>query len=128
MSRAILILTDDARRRQAAKWVWQAPSGTRVEFKEAKRSIPQNDLMWARLTEIASKLDWHGQRYSADDWKDFFMHALKQARWMPAEGGGMVPVGMRTSDLSKEEMTDLLDLIDAFAARHGIAWKGEEAA
>lgn len=128
MSRVALILTSRAVRERASHWVQIAPSGTRFELKEAKRSNEQNALMWVYLTEVARTLDWHGQRYSADDWKDFFMHALNRARWMPSEDGGMVPVGMRTSDLSKSEMGDLITLIQAFSARHGVVLGNEEQA
>ena len=41
------------------------------------------------------------------------MHAMKQARWMPSEDGGMIPIGMRTSDLSKAEMGELMELMAA---------------
>lgn len=120
MGRALLILRSGADRQKAVAWIGQAPDGTRVEFKWPVRSIPQNDRMWAMLTDVSVQLDWQGQHYQPADWKDYFMHALRRARWMPDEDGGMVPVGMRTSDLSKDEMSDLLELIAAFGARHGV--------
>ncbi len=122
MSRVAIILASPQSRAQAKLWVDKAPKFTRFELKESKRTLPQNALMWSLLTELARKLDWHGQRYSADDWKDYAMHALKRGRWMPSEDGGMVPIGMRTSDLSVEEMGDLIEFLHAFAARNGITW------
>ena len=122
MSRVAIILKSPQSRAQARLWVDKAPDYTRFELKESKRTLPQNALMWSLLTELARKLDWHGQKYSADDWKDYAMHALKRGRWMPSEDGGMVPIGMRTSDLSVEEMTDLIEFLWAFGARHNITW------
>lgn len=122
MSRVAIILTGPQSRAQAKLWVDKAPKFCRFELKESKRTLPQNALMWSLLTELARKLDWQGQRYSADDWKDYAMHALKRGRWMPSEDGGMVPIGMRTSDLSVEEMGDLIEFLHAFAARNGIVW------
>jgi hypothetical protein len=91
-----------------------------VEFKASKRTTPQNAMMWALLTEI-SKRPWiDGKKYTADDLKDYFLHALKQERWMPSEDGGSVPIGRRSSDLTKQEMADLLDLIFEYCARHEI--------
>lgn len=124
MSRVALILSNKETRERAARWVMAAPPNCRFELKESKRSVPQNSLLWVYLTEIARQLEWHGQKYSPDDWKDYMMHAMKRARWMPSEDGGMVPIGMRTSDLSKSEMAELLALIEAFAAQHGIALGG----
>lgn len=122
MGRAVLLINSNEARDKAHLWIARAPWNSRITFQGPKRTLPQNDLMWCRLTELSERLTWHGQRYSPDDWKDYLMHALKRARWMPDEDGGMVPVGMRTSDLSKEEMGELLDLMDAFAARHGVVW------
>lgn len=122
MSRALLILTGDAERKKACAWIRSAPVNTRVEFKAPSRSLDQNSRMWASLTDIATQLVWHGQRYSPEDWKDLLMASLRQARWMPAEDGGMVPIGMRTSDLSKGEMSDLLEIIMAFGANHGVTF------
>jgi len=95
-----------------------------VEFKAPKRSLPQNDLMWSRLTEISQQVVWHGQKLSPDDWKDIFTVSLRKARVVPGiDPGSFVLLGLRTSDMSKEEFTNLLDLIDAFAAEHGVTFK-----
>lgn len=122
MTRAVLILSNAATREKAAKWCLNAPPLTAVEFRESKRSIPQNSKLWACLGDISKQLDWHGQKYSSDDWKDYMMHALKRARWMPSEEGGMVPIGMRTSELTKPEMAELLEMILAFGAQHGVVF------
>ena len=120
MSRALIILNSRQDREKAAGWVSRAPAGSRVEFKGPARSLDQNAHMWLWLTALSTQLTWHGMKYSPDDWKDYMLHALKAARWMPSEEGGMIPIGMRSSDLSKSEMGDLLELIMAFAARHDV--------
>lgn len=120
MGRALLILSSDAIREKAKAWVDKAPPLSRVTFQGPKRTLPQNDHLWLWLTRIAEQLEWHGQRYSAEDWKDYLLHSLKRARWMPDEQGGMVPIGMRSSDLSKEEFSEFLELVMAFAASHGV--------
>ena len=110
------------------RWLDRAIAGRlRVTFQEQKRTDAQNRLMWPYLTAISQQLEWHGQKYTPDDWKDFLMHQLGRGRWMPAEEGGMVPIGMRTSDLSKGEFGDLIVVIQAFAARNGVIL-GDEAA
>jgi len=110
-------------------WLDRAAAvGMRVTFQEQKRSEAQNRLMWPYLTAISQQLEWHGQKYTPDDWKDYLMHQLGRGRWMPAEGGGMVPIGMRTSDLSKAEFGDLITVIQEFAARHDVTLGDEEQA
>ena len=123
MSRALVIIKSAAERAKAARWIAAAPWGTRVEFKTSKRSHPQNDLLWARLTEISLKVVWHGQRLTPTDWKDIFTAALKKARVVPnIDGDGFVLLGLRTSTMTKQEMTALLDLIDAFAVQQGVTF------
>lgn len=129
MGRATLILFNDRVRERAIDWVRRAPEGTRLEFKASKRSLPQNALMWAMLTEISQQVDWYGQKLSADDWKDVFTASLRRARVVPGlDAGTFVPIGMRTSDMSKEEMSDLIELITAFAAERGVQFEHQESA
>jgi hypothetical protein len=121
MSRAVIILDSVNNRNKALHWIDIAPAGTRVELKKPRRSLPQNDLLWLRLTDIARQLDWYGQRLTPEDWKDIFTVSLRKARVVPGiDPGSYVPLGLRTSDMTKEEFSALLDLIDAFAAEHGV--------
>jgi hypothetical protein len=126
MSRAVLVLFDNDIRARAHHWIGVAPRGTRVEFKAPKRSLDQNSRMWLMLTEVSRQLVWHGQHYTPPEWKDFFMGAYKGERWMPAEYGGVVPIGRSTSDLSKEEHGELMTLIEAFCARHRVTLPWDE--
>ena len=121
MTRALLVLHSDKQRQQALKWVAGVPPMTRIEFKSPRRSLEQNNLMWARLTEISQAVLWHGQKLSPEDWKDVFSAGLKRARVVPGiEPGTVVALGLRTSDLSVPEMTDLLEYIAHFAAERGV--------
>lgn len=123
MSRATIILSQQSDRLRAVNWVQRAPTGTRVEFKAAKRTLPQNDRMWAMLTDIATQLPWHGVKLRPDDWKLIFLDALKrEVRIVPnIDGTGFVNLGRSSSDLSKEEMSDLMELMTEFATRHSVA-------
>lgn len=127
MSRALIVLAFAADKAKAHKWIDQAPLNTRIEFKAPKRSLPQNDKLWAVLTEVAEQLPWHGIKLAADDWKLMFLDALKrEVRMVPnLDGNGFVNLGRSSSDLSKEEMGDLLELIAAFGANHGVKFKGD---
>jgi hypothetical protein len=124
MSRAVLVLANDAIREKAMAWVRKAPPETRVEFKAPKRTLPQNARMWAMLTDVAEQVQWHGLRLAADDWKLIFLDALKaELRLVPnLDGNGFVNLGRSSSDLSKDEMGNLMDLIEAFGARHNVTF------
>lgn len=132
MSRALLVLHTDAIRERAINWVRQAPVDTRVEFKAPKRTTDQNAMMWSHLGDVASKVRWHGLKLSTEDWKLIFLDALKrETRIVPnLDGNGFVNLGRSSSDLSKQEMADLIELIRAFGANHGVTFidqRGEAA-
>lgn len=122
MGRALLVLWNDATRAKAIDWIRRAPKETRVTFQGPKRSLPQNDRFWAMLTDISTQLLWHGQRLSPDDFKLVFLAALKQeVRIVPnIHGDGFVQLGRSSSDLSVQEMADLMTIMEAFAARYGV--------
>ncbi len=67
MSRYLITIHSTADRERAVQIVNAAPFGSRVEVKSAKRTLPQNDRMWAMLTEIARQLPWHGTKLRPDD-------------------------------------------------------------
>lgn len=124
MSRAQLTLCSRAERDKAKRWIEQAPPGTRVTFKESKRTTDQNSKLWAGLTDIATQLDWHGQKLTPDDWKIMFLDSLnREMRPVPRiDGRGFVNLGRSSSNLSKAEFGDLLELIAAFGAEHGVVF------
>lgn len=129
MGRALIVVRGDGDRRKAAGWCAKAPNGTRIEYRRSNRSLPQNNLLWARLTDVAEQVEWYGQKLAPPDWKDMFTASLRKARVVPGiDPGSFVLLGLHTSEMDKEEMTNLLDLIDAFAAERGVVWHWEEAA
>lgn len=124
MSRATVIIRTKHDRQKIADWAHGAPVGTRVEFKQAKRTLDQNARMWAMLTDVAQQVKHHGLHLSAADWRLVFMEGLKrEMRIVPnLDGTGFVNLGRSTSDLSKSEMADLMDLIEAYGAQHGVVF------
>lgn len=130
MSRALVILNSPADRQKVANWAMKLPNGTRVEFKEAKRTSDQNARFWAMLTDVATQLTWHGQKLSTDDWKLIFLDALKrELRMVPnITGNGFVNLGRSSSDLTKAEFSDLIEIIFAFGAEHGVQFQDDKEA
>ena len=124
MSRALITVNGKSDRERASAWALKAPAGTRVEFKKPKRTIPQNDRMWAMLTDIASQKEHAGRKYSPDQWKVLFMHACgREVQFIPAlDNSTFIPWGQSSSDLSKEEMTELIDFMFAWGAENSVTF------
>ena len=99
-----------------------------IEVRTEKRSDPQNRLMWVLLGEIAEQVEWHGQHLNATDWKVMLTASLRKQRAVPGIDGGFVVLGDRTSQMSKSEMSELIELIYAFMAQQGIELNQKEAA
>jgi len=128
MSRYCVFLHSQADRIKAVNIIAAAPDGARVEVKTDRRSLDQNSKMWAGLTDIATQVMWQGKRLRPDDWKILFLDALKrETQVVPnLDGTGFVNIGRSSSDLTKQEMSDLIELMNEFGARHGVVF-GDEA-
>lgn len=129
MSRALISINGPTDRSRAEKWIWQVPIGTRVEFKQAKRSLEQNSRMWAMLTDVATQKEHAGRRYTPDQWKILFMHACgREVQFLPSlDNSTFIPWGQSSSDLSKQEMTDLIEFIFSWGAENGVTFHDPEA-
>lgn len=127
MTRQLFVLWNDEMRRKAASVIASAPKETRVEIAAPRRSVDQNARMWAMLADFAEQADHHGRRYSAEQWKAIFMHALGQeVEFVPSlDGRTFIPLSNRTSKMTVREMCDLQTLMEAEAAQRGVVLYGE---
>lgn len=88
--------------------------------KKSTRSLRANDCMWAHLADLSRQVVWHGNKLTADEWKEVISAGLKQQRVVPGLEGGFVVLGARTSRMSIKEMGAMIELIIAFGAQHGV--------
>jgi hypothetical protein len=124
--RRLFILDTRDKRIGVARIVAELPKFSRVEIKGPARTLPQNDKMWAMLTEIAAQATWHGEKLSELDWKDLFSGAVKIAgggvRAVPGLEGGIMLLGLRTSEMTVAEMANLITYIEAWGAQNGVTF------
>lgn len=132
MRRFVLRTADDVR----AAWShvqahWrdaEPPLEVAVDHVKVTRSSEQNRLMWTMLDDIARQVNWHGNYLAAEDWKHILTASLKKQRVVPnLEGDGFVVLGARTSRMTIAEMSELVDLMEAFGAERGVNFAREEA-
>jgi hypothetical protein len=124
MGQAVIILTNRSTREQFCRWVMAAPERTIASLKGIKRTIPQNSRLWWLLTQVATQATWQGKKRTTDDWKDLFTGALKAAAGgleaVQGLEGGLMILGLRTSQMSTTEMVELQDYIEAWCAKNGV--------
>ncbi len=124
MTRYLVVLNTQADREKATRYISAAPWGTRVELKAAKRSLPQNDRMWAMLSDIAAQKEHGGRKFTPDQWKIIFMAACgREVQFIPSlDGKTFIPWGQSSSDLSREEMTDLIEFMFSWGAENDVTF------
>jgi len=123
MNKRTIRLVGERQREYARQCVTDAPDGYAVTVAEETRTQEQNRLMWPLIQDIQNQVD-ETKVFSADDMKLRFLHALgKEMRFLPElEGGGMFPVGQRSSTLSKSQFTALIEIMFAWGAKHNVRW------
>lgn len=110
-------------RQLAHRLVDAAPPGAVLNIREATRTLDQNAKMHAMLSDIA-RAKPEGRDYPTDVWKALAMAMCgHKVRFEPAlDGNGVVPIGFRSSRLTKAEMSELIDALDAYGTEHGVCW------
>lgn len=98
-----------------------------IELKREKRSVDQNSLLWAVLTDIADQVIWHGEKLSPTDWKHILSAAWKGQRVLPGIDGSLVVFGQSTSKLNKADFSELIEVIYAFGSEQGVKWSASSA-
>ena len=120
MTGQTIALTNSYRRKLAHQLIDQAPYGYTVHIKAPTRSNAQNDKMWAILGDI-SRAKPDGRSMTPDLWKAVFLQALgHEQQFLMGLDGNPFPMGFRSSKLSKEQMSDLIEFIHSYAATHGV--------
>lgn len=121
-------------RRRAMACVAEAPEGYVVTVQEPTRSTDQNAAQWPILEAFAEQLQWpvNGAmvNLSAEEWKDVLTAAFQGETVRLAMGlnGGVVMLGLRTSQMGKRRFSEWLYFLNATAALRGVTVYADEAA
>ena len=97
-----------------------------VDVRRETRSLEQNRRLWAMLTDVSKQVNWYGRKLTPENWKDVLTAALTKQDVVPGIDGGFVALGKSTSNMTKPEMSELQDLIEAFGAQQGVKFTAPE--
>lgn len=126
MSRHRLQIWTQEDREKAVRGVRAAPKGYVLELRAPTRSLMQNARLWAMLDEISTNIEWYGQKLSAEHWKEIFSAAVTAQKFVPGIEGGVVALGVKTSQMTIQEMGDLMEYMTAWAAERGVVFNFPE--
>jgi hypothetical protein len=122
-------LLGDTQRAYAKRAIDQAPAGYVMRLGAETRRDAQNRKLWPMLGDLKRQVPAMAGS-TLDDLKLRFLNALgAEMRFLPAlEGEGMFPVGLRSSTLTVQQFSGLVELIYAYGAKHGVRWSERDAA
>lgn len=127
MSYRVILSTPHARQR-AKVLIDKAPEGYIAEVHEPRRTSEQNEKMWAMLSDIAMSKPL-GRMHTPDDWKAIAMNACGwECQFCEGLDGRPFPIGFRSSQLTKGQMSTLIEWLQAFGDEHGVRWSEQEKA
>lgn len=123
MAKRTYALNTKAQRERMCRDVMRAPPGWVGVLSEGTRTLDQNAKLHAMLSDIQRQVP-DMRAYCIEDMKLRFMDALgTELRMLPKlDGQGFFPVGPRTSTLTVEQFSMLIELLFQYGAEHGVEW------
>ncbi len=97
-----------------------------ITAKPESRSKAQNAKLHAMVGEIAEQMEWAGSKRGDETWKRLLIAAWLRARGegvevLPAlDGYGVDVVFRRSSELTRSEMAELIEFVQAWAVEQGL--------
>lgn len=123
MAKHTFIIRGDIQRQRAKQAIDQAPIDYVVKVEEQTRSNPQNNHMWALLSEISIAKP-EGRTHTPELWKALAMKACgHEVQFLQGLDGQPFPIGFRSSKLTVSQMSDLIEWIYAYGSENGVIFK-----
>ena len=96
-----------------------------LDIKEMTRTLEQNRKMWPLLKDLSDQVEWFGNKYDTDDWKDLITAMVakskkQEQRMAPGLDGGVVMFGQRTSKMTIRYMVEIIEAIYWFGTQQGV--------
>lgn len=122
-----ITLIGETQRAYASRCIDEAPDRAVVSILAPTRTNEQNAKLWAMLEDVR-RAEPEGRRWTKETWKAAFMHSLGwQCEFaMSLDGNHPFPLGFRSSHLTVAQMSDLIESIYEYGARHGVEWREME--
>lgn len=137
-AQVFILRTGNARDRMKAAWTFacsflELGESAKVVVSECKptRTLDQNAKLWAMLGDIADQVQWQIdgklEYLKSEEWKDILTAGLRKHQRVAAGiDGGFVILGEHTSSMTVGQMSELIELMYAFGAEHGVEWSEPE--
>ena len=98
-----------------------------MEIKFASKSREQEEKYHAMINDIAKQAQHLGAKWSSEDWKRLLVDQYlreaqdKQSKIIPnLDGTGIVQLGLQTRKFTKEQASEFVEWLYAWAAENGV--------
>lgn len=117
-----IILAGPTQIARAKQVIDGAPKDAVVTIKEKKRTLEQNDKMWAMLSDVSISKP-NGWLKTPARWKLVFMEALGHpTEYETGLNGNPFPIGHSSSKLTVSQMSDLIEFMYAWGSENDVVW------
>lgn len=113
----------DMQRARVRQLADRVPEDWTVAFNPPRRTDEQSRRMFAMLGDLV-KAKPEGREHDKDQWKAIVMDACgHKPVFVPnLDGTGFLCLGYKSSRLTKAQMSDVLECIAEYGARHDVRW------
>jgi hypothetical protein len=109
-------------RAAAVAQIMSAPDGWVVSLREPTRTLDQNARFHAMIDDLVRQKP-EGRSLSKDMWKAIAIHSWRKDVVFERDfDGDIFPVAKRSSELSVREMGECMEIMNVYAAQHGVVW------
>jgi len=98
-----------------------------LEIKAESKTRDQEEMYHALIGKIAKQAQHQGARWDADDWKRLLLHEFAKQANLPQgrivaslDGTGVVQLGLQSRKLTKEQGSEFIEFLFAWAAQNGV--------
>lgn len=117
-----IILKGERQRELAKSLIDKAGPDFVIRIGPPSRSLEANAKMWAMLSDV-SRAKPEGRVHIPEVWKCIFMAACgHEVTFEHGIDGRPFPLGFSSSRLTKAQMSDLIEMIFSYGAKHGVKW------
>jgi hypothetical protein len=102
-----------------------------IEVKDASKSREQEEKYHAIIGDISKQAKHMGSKWGAEDWKRLLVDLYARNRMMYGapilpnlDGTGIVQLGVQTRHFTKEQASEFVEFLQAWAADNGVTLNG----
>lgn len=142
----VIRLVGDTQKQTAIAMLNNLPLGHGLEIVAREtpkaRSLDQNNLLWAVLTEISEQVFADNRQFSAECWHEYFKtiflpygdednlaelvkDPLRYKKWSVLPDGSRTLTGS-TTDLTKYGFSEYMEQLYSFASERGVSFSAKE--